>query len=450
MTMFDQQKSIESLRNVHVAQIFGAAFITQFCMGLESLFRINAATSIKAEFFDVVDPLTSGVHIGEILGVTFLGFAIANFVMAAFVDAIGMRRLHTLSLITYLVGTAVICIARPGGSVAYWLLWGGSLLQGLSWGSIESVLNPLVVSLYPTSKVAKLNLFHAAYALGMLSAAPICVFIAHYSLGWQVQLALVFIPAGFALLLIARLSYPPSERVVHGVSFGNMFQRTLTSPLFYLCLCAMFLTTASELVPSSWMDLTLTKVAGIQGFWLVAFIYSMHVVVRLFAGWLNRHLGSAGILMLASVFVLAGLLVLSHAHNPVLGILGAMLFGMGTAVMWPTALAAASERFPAGGSFAIGAIASAGMLSTYVLMPIFGALFDRARINAAGGATAFKALSEGSPAYDQAMIAAATSIFQCAAVMPVLTFVFFSALRWHDVRRRSRHAVVDSAVAMTE
>ncbi|WP_321893840.1 MFS transporter [Paraburkholderia tropica] len=450
MTMLDQQKSIQSLRGVPVGRIFGAAFITQFCMGLECLFRINAATSIKAEFFDVVDPLTSGVHIGEILGVLFLGFAIANFVMAAFVDVIGMKRLHALSLVAYLVGTAVICIARPGSASAYWLLWGGSLLQGLAWGSIESVLNPLVVSLYPTRKVAKLNLFHAAYALGMLSAAPICVLIARYGPGWRFQLALVFIPAAIALLLISRLSYPPSERIVHGVSFLGMFRRTLTSPLFYLCLCAMFFTTASELVPSSWMDLTLTKVVGIQGFWLVAFIYSMHVVVRLFAGWLNRHLGSAGILMLASMFVLVGLLVLSHAHDPMRGLVGAMLFGMGTAVMWPTALAAASERFPAGGSFAIGAIASAGMLSTYVLMPVFGALFDRARIHAAGGEAAFKALTPSSPAFDHAMVAAATSIFQWAAVMPALTLVFFAALRWHDSRRRSHRDALAGAAVLSE
>lgn len=436
MNKFDQEKTLQSLRGVPVTKIFVAAFMTQFCMGLEVLLRINAATPIKQEFFDAVDPLTSGAHIGEILGVLFLGFAIANFVMAPFADAIGMRRVHVLGVFAFLAGTATICLAQPGTEHAYALLWSGSLLQGLAWGALESVLNPLVVSIYPTRKVARLNLFHAAYALGMLVAAPICVVVGKYGLGWKLQLCAVFVPAFVALVLVSRLKYPVSERVVHGVSFREMFRNTLSRPLFYLCLCAMFLTAATELVPSSWIDLTLTKVVGIQGFWLVAFIYTVQLVVKSTAGVLNRYLGSAGLLMLASLFAFAGLLMLSHANTPASGLFAALVFGMGTAVMWPTTLAATSERFPGGGSFAIGTVASAGMLSTYVMMPVFGRMFDTAKIDAAGGAAAFKRLVAGTPAFDKTMVAAAGTIFRDGSIMPVITLVFFALLWFYDSRKR--------------
>ncbi|KVD46801.1 hypothetical protein WS61_09895 [Burkholderia sp. ABCPW 11] len=446
--MLDQQKTLDSLKGVPVGRIFVAAFITQFCMGLEMLLRINAATAIKVQFFDAVDPLTSGAQIGEILGVLFLGFAIANFVMSPFVDAIGMRRLHFVGVCTYLVGTVLVCFAQPGTQHAYALLWAGSLMQGLAWGALESVLNPLVVSIYPTRKVGKLNLFHGAYALGMIVAAPVCVVVEKLSLGWRFELCVVFVPACIALVLITRLKYPLSERVIHGVSFGEMLHQTLKRPLFYLCMAAMFLTAATELVPSSWIDLTLTKVVGLQGFWIVAFIYSVQFVVRLFAGPLNRRLGSAGLLLFASIFAFVGLLMLSHATTPATGLFAALLFGVGTSFMWPTTLAAASERFPAGGSFAIGTMASAGMLSTYVMMPIFGKMFDAAKISAAGGAEAFRHLALGTPAFDKTLAVAAATIFRNGSVMPVATLIFFALLWLYDNRRRQvKYSLSESRVA---
>ncbi|WP_419710529.1 MFS transporter [Pseudomonas sp. NFX224] len=432
------------LEGVPVTRIFIAAFITQFCMGFEVLLRLNAASTIKHDFFDATNPLTSGAMIGEVLGVLFLGFAIANFVMSALVDSIGLRRTHVLSVVLYLLGTLTLVSAAPGSDYAYQLLWGGSLLQGLAWGSIEAALNPLVVTIYPTKKVPKLNLFHAAFALGMLIAAPACVMVETFALGWKLQLGLVFIPACVALVLISRVKYPPSERVAHGVSFADMFKHTLTRPAFYLFVCAMFLTAATELVPSSWIDLTLTKIVGIQGFWLVAFIYTVQIIVRLFTGFLNHHLGSSGILFLGCLFSFAGLALLSQAASPGTGLFAALLFGMGTSVLWPTMLAGTSERFPKGGSLAIGLTASAGMLSTYVFMPLFGKLFDQAKISSAGGEVAFATLKEGTVAHDQVMVAAAGSIFQTSALLPLVVVVFFAAAWLYDHRRKVKQSVISS------
>lgn len=437
MNALSQEKTLEGLRGVPVTAIFSAAFITQFCMGFEVMFRISASSAIKEQFFDAVDPLTSGAHIGEILGVLFLGFAIANFIAAPFVDAIGLKRVHLVGILTFLAGTATICLAVPKTGSAYALLWWGSLLQGLAWGALESVLNPLVVSIYPTRKVGRLNIFHAAYAFGMLIAAPVAVICEKAGFGWKVEVCVVFIPAVAALILASRLRYPASERVMHGVSFGQMFRYTLKLPLFYFCMAAMFLTAATELVTANWINLTLTKVVGISGFWLVAFIYTVHAFVKMFAGVINRRLGSAGILTIGSALAAVGLWLLSSAHSPLSGMVAALVFGIGTASMWATTLALTSERFPAGGSFAIGTVAAAGMLSTYVMMPIFGKLFDAAKIQAAGGATAFKALVVDSALYDKVTLVAATDIFRHGSVMPVLTVLFYGVLWWRDCRRKS-------------
>jgi len=425
-----------NLQGVPVTRIFIAAFITQLCMGFEVLLRANAATAIKSGFFDATNPLNSGNMIGEVLGALFLGFAISNFAMAPLVDGIGLRRTHILSVLLYLGGTFSLLLATPESSYAYYLLWGGSLLQGLAWGSIEAVLNPLVVTIYPRKKVQMLNWFHGAYAVGVVIAAPCCTLVETFSLGWKLQLALVFIPAIAALALIARVKYPVTERVAAGVSFSGMFKHTFTRRLFYFFIFTMFITSASEIATVSWIDLTLSKVIGFQGFWLVAFIFIIHALTRLFAGVLDRLLGSAGILFCGSLLTFIGLALLSRASGPGTAFLAAVLFGMGTCVLWPTTLVGISERFPKGGALAIGVMASAGMLASYVIMPAFGKLFDNAKIAIAGGAEAFTRLQEGTPAHDEVMIGAASSMFQTISWLPLIAVILYAGLCIYELRAK--------------
>lgn len=215
-----------------------------------------------------------------------------------------------------------------------------------------------------------------------------------------------------------------------------MFKHTFGNILFFIFLFVMFLSAATELVPASWIDLTLTKVVGIEGFWLVAFIYTTHIIVRLFTGFLHRILGSSGILFFGSLFAMGGLFLLSHANSPSFAILAALLFGIGTSVMWPTMLASTSERFPYGGSLAIGVTASAGMLSTYIFMPIFGQLFDKEKINAAGGENVFRTLAENTPAYNQVMATASSAVFQIATLLPCALIFFFAIIWFFDSRSK--------------
>ena len=55
--------------------------------------------------------------------------------------------------------------------------------------------------------------------------------------------------------------------------------------------------------------------------------------------------------------------LLSFANSPVTGLLAATVWGTGVCYMWPTMLAAASERFPRGGALLMGLMGTAGTLS---------------------------------------------------------------------------------------
>ena len=122
----------------------------------------------------------------------------------------------------------------------------------------------------------------------------------------------------------------------------------------------MFLTAASELAPGQWEDVALTRTVGMQGIWLLIYVSGLMFVMRHFAGPISNQFSPVGLLWISSLLASAGLIALSMANSPVTGLLAATLWGTGVCYMWPTMLAAASERFPRGGALLMGLMGTAG------------------------------------------------------------------------------------------
>jgi len=389
----------------------------------------------------VIAPLTSGEMVGQILGAVFFGFAIALFIASMTVDSIGMRRLHVFGICMSFLGVCLALFADADMPYAFDLLWAAFLLQGLGWGAIEAALHPLIVSIYPKKKVERLSFILGAYSLGMITGAVTSWLALEWlGLSWKALLLIAFIPKAIALTIIARVKYPPSERVMHEVSYPQMAKSTLMSPLFYLWLVLMGCTAITENL-MHFLDVTITNIAGFHGYWLIGFIHIVHFSVKMSAGTLNRQLGgSAGILAVSCAFACLGLIGLRYADGPISVLAAAFLFGMGTALFWPTTLAGVSERLPAGGPLAIGLVATAGILSSYLAMPVFGRIFDLTKVAAAGGADAFEALAANSTEYIAAATAGSRAVFEIAAFLPGLALIAFTFIWLKDRRDRRTNA----------
>src|SRR5258708_40009662 len=115
-------------------------------------------------------------------------------------------------------------------------------------------------------------------------------------------------------------------------------------------------------------------------------------VARHFDGALVHKLSPIGLLWCSCLLASLGLVALSMADSPVMGILAATVWGAGVCFMWPTMLATASERFPHGGALLMSLMGTAGTPSIYFVLPKMGAIFDAKKIELAGGEQAFKAL----------------------------------------------------------
>ena len=224
------------------------------------------------------------------------------------------------------------------------MLWVAALVAGIGWGLVETVVNPLIASLYPDDKTGKLNAVHAWWPGGLVIGGLLGVGMSHFGLGWQIKLGSCSCPRSLWLRSALGMKFPPTERVAAGVSAKEMF-RELANPLFLVLFASMFLTAASELAPGQWVDLALSRTVHMPGILLLVYVSGLMFLMRNFAGPLVHKFSSIGVLWLSCLGAALGLYALSVANSPVTALLAATLWGTGVCYMWPTMLAAASNAF---------------------------------------------------------------------------------------------------------
>ncbi|MCP5065832.1 MAG: MFS transporter [bacterium] len=408
-------------------RLFLVSTLTLFTAGLSFSLRAGIIATLESESLAAIDPAGSGALAGQLLGITFTGFATTLFLGSSFLDKIGMGRGLIISASSFATGTG-IAIAAPGlaGENLYSWLWVGFLLSGLGWGFMEATVNPLVTSLYPEDKVHRLNVVHAWWPAGIITGGLIELGMSAYGWGWQARFGMVIVPAVAAIVLCIGTRFPRTERATAGVSMGEMFREIFRQPMFLVWWLCMFLTAASELAPGQWIDLTLTHTVGMRGIWLLIYVSGMMFVLRHFAGAIAHRISTTAMLWCSSVLAALGLLALARVDSPASGIAAATVWGLGVCFFWPTMLANVSERFPRGGEFFIGLMGVAGALAIQLVLPALGRIFDQAKIELAGGEAAFAAL-EGEPLADILRSAAGPSV-ETLALLPALLILMFGVL----------------------
>jgi MFS family permease len=400
--------------------------------GINASLRANTAADLQRIFLDPVDAVHSATMIGSILGVPFLGFALTIAIGSPLLDYIGMKLLLTLSGIAFTAGMLLTLFAGSisSGAGVYQILFLGAIIAGIGWGLAETVVNPLVATLYPEDKTAKLNLVHAWWPGGLVLGGLLGVGLTQMGFGWQAKLGLSIVPALALAIACTGLKFPPTERAASGVSMGQMF-RELRSPLFIILFLSMFLTAASELAPGQWVDIALSRTVHMPGILLLVYVSGLMFVMRHFAGALGKRLSPIGVLWLSCLMAALGLVALSYANSPATGLLAATLWGTGVCFMWPTMLASASERFPRGGALLMGLMGTAGTLSIQFVLPFMGRVFDNKKVEVAGGVDAFQKLTPG-PEMDRVLGLAAQESFRVVAILPAILLVVFAGIWLYD------------------
>ncbi len=409
------------------SRIFILSVMALATAGMSSAIQTAVAKDLQGTFFDPIDRLRSAEMIGSVLGVEFLGFAFTIAIGSPLLDFLGMGRLLVLSGLCFLAGTTAKIFAGSlvQGNNIYWLLYGCMITTGIAWGLVETVINPLTVTLYPEEKTKRLNALHAWWPGGLIIGGLSSLALGALNIGWQGRLAVVLIPAAIFLVVAIGTKFPPTERKASGITTGQMFAE-LGRPMFIVWFLAMFLTAATELAPGKWVDLALTRTVHMPGIVLLVYVSGLMFVMRHFAGAAAHKLSPVGLLWVSCLLGSLGLVALSLANSPITGLLAATVWGTGVCYLWPTMLAAASERFPRGGALLMGLMGTAGTLSIYFVLPRMGLIFDTKKVELAGGDAAFNVLT--GERLDSILGAAAQTSFRYVAILPAILLLVFGAI----------------------
>lgn len=397
-------------------RIFATALLALFTAGAAVSMRAVTAVHLQREFLDPIDKLNAGAMLGTVLGAAFIGFAITLFLVSPVLAWVGFRRALLAAAALMVAGFMIVAHAGMLGMSPYTALLIGMVVQGLGWGLVETVINPLTSALYPDDRVGKLGILHAWYPAGVVGGALLGLWSDSHGWPWRFDVLIVGLFAiAFAVVSWMETFPDVSLSTDAPVTPREMIKATFEKPILFFWVVLMMFTASTEFAPGQWVDVSLSQVVGMRGILLLVYVSGLMFVMRHFAGPLVHKFGNIGLLIFSACFATVGLFALSVAHSPVSALVAATAWGFGVCYFWPTMLATVAERYPRSGTIVFGTMGAAGAASTFVVLPHIGAVSDQALAAAkAQGATA-----------ELAQQAAATASFRTIALIPLCLIVIF-------------------------
>ncbi|HKJ67487.1 MAG TPA: MFS transporter, partial [bacterium] len=330
----------------------------------------DAMGPLKQEF------ILTNLQIGYVGGAALWGFAVSQLIFSPLVDTIGFRALLRLSFLGHLIGPTLMISAN-----GFWMLFVGALIIALANGLVEASTNPLVATLFPQEKTARLNQFHVWFpggiVLGGLASFGLRQIGAGFIGSWQSSIALIYIPTIIYGIMLMTEPFPPSENVQSGVSMKEMFRATFTRPLFILLLFMIMITASLELGPNRWIPAVL-QAGGIAGILVLVWINGIMAVLRFYAHKFVDRFSPPGLLVGSTLIAGIGLFLFSFSETTVMAFLTATIFAVGVCFIWPTTLGLANEQIPKSGALGLGLLGASGMAVVgLITSPLLGDIADQ-------------------------------------------------------------------------
>ena len=275
------------MQTVNRSQLFIASCLALLVTSLSFGIRAGILDRLGVQFG------LDKAELGTIAATAFWGFPLAVVIGGMVVDIIGMKKLLLLAFIFHVTGILLTIFAGKFGN-PFWALFISTLCIGIANGTVEAACNPLVATLYPNDKTTKLNHFHLWFPGGIVIGTLIVYFFDKAAIGWQIQVAMMIIPAILYGFLFAKQKFPVTERVASGVSTGEMY-RSLLNPLFFFLIICMFGTAITELFTGQWIQVLLNNVSQ-NSILILTVTTGVMVVGRGLAGPVGHRLSPAGVL----------------------------------------------------------------------------------------------------------------------------------------------------------
>lgn len=306
---------------------------------------------------------------------------------AKFVDRIGYRICIVASEVCSAAGLIGLALLPDILPKPFMGIICSVIVYAVGSGLIEVLGSPIMEACPFENKEAAMSLLHSFYCWGAVGTILLStLFFLLFGMDSWKWLAVLW-----ALIPTVNIYYfatCPIEHLVEegkGMGIGELFRK----PLFWLAICLMVCSGASELAMAQWASayaeaaLGLSKTAGdLAG--PCMFAVTMGISRVIFGKYgdrmdLMKFMTGSGILCVVC-YLLASL-----SANPLAGLTGCILCGFSVGIMWPGTISISSERFPAGGTAMFALLAMAGDLGGSIGPGIVGRVTQYAGDNIRAG-----------------------------------------------------------------
>lgn len=294
----------------------------------------------------------------------FLTQILVDLFCAKFVDKIGHRICIVASEICAaagLVGLAFLPELLPNPFVG---IICSVIVYAIGSGLVEVLCSPIIEACPFENKEATMSLLHSFYCWGSVGTILVSsLFFTIFGMdSWKwLAVLLALIPA----VNIYNFATCPIETLVDedkGMGVKKLFQ----TPLFWLAVCLMICSGASELAMAQWASayaeaaLGLSKTIGdLAGPCMFAITMG---ISRVIFGKYGDKLDLIKFMTGSGILCVISYLLASLSSNPLLGLMGCILCGFSVGIMWPGTISLSSQRFPTGGTAMFALLAVAGDL----------------------------------------------------------------------------------------
>lgn len=357
-------------------------------------------------------------QLGFVNSMAFLGFPLATIFGGLVYNTFGPRKLMMIAFVSHMLGLLLTIFAGD-----FWTLLLSTFFVGFANGSVEAACNPMIADMYAGNQTAKLNRFHVWFPGGIVIGSLVSKFMTDFSMGWQLQIAVMLIPTLLYGYLFFGQVFPKSENIESNTSTNI---KGLLSPLFLFMVICMTLTATTELGTQQWVERILGS-TGASPMLILAMVTGLMAIGRFFAGPVVHKLNPAGVLWGSSIVAALAIYLMSSATGGMVYV-SAILFAVGVMYFWPTMIGFIGEYVPKTGALGMSLIGGAGMFATSIWQPVIGGWLDAERE---------AALSSGVSA-EAAELAAGQATLANIAYFPIILVVLFGILFFNRKKLEER------------
>lgn len=269
----------------------------------------------------------------------------------------------------------LVIIGAGAASSSYVLVPAGYMILGFGLGTCDVAMNVDAARNEQLQKKPQMSLFHASYSCGTILGAALGALSQYLGVPVLAHCAIAgAVVAGAALVAVRQL---PAAQPVQPAAAGAggavrpwRSRRILLVGLFVLSMAL------SEGAASDWLGLAMADGYGTSNT-VAALVFGLFVTtmtVGRFTGvYLLRRWGRVPVLRGSVLLTAAGLVLVIVSPAPWLASVGAGLWGLGTAVGFPTGISAAADD-PVSAPANVSAVSATGYIAFLAGPPVIGTL----------------------------------------------------------------------------